>query len=138
MVDIAGHSAESIGIDSYKHFQSEDDQYWWAVDLWWSLKSMEEKYRYLLSVLNAAPDDDLSYFVHLGAGRLEDLNVKQLVELFCIVDREEADSGAVIEKKICTALKSYRFSSSSTQVDFSQAKRTVVDRIRRYYPSFKS
>jgi len=136
MAKIEGYSGSELGSTRYKDFKREEEQYFWAVDLWWSIKNRENKFRYAIAILKEAPIDDLPYLRYLGAGMLEDLTGKSLLELFDFVEELEFDEESIIEKKLCSALRGYRFDKNCIPIESLRAEKALVARIQKHFSDF--
>jgi hypothetical protein len=118
----------------YSYFKTEDDKYFWAVELWWDLESWEDKQEYLIAIIDAAPIDNLDYLGQIGAGPVEDLRDIHILEFISNLRGEGIGRDTDFDKKLCIALQMYRYQAEGGPL--SEEKGQFIDYIQCHYPTF--
>lgn len=131
---IANYKIKDIVRARYKYHNTNDDKYFWAVSLWWSLSSWDDMREYLIAVLDAAPLDDLDYLGMIGAGPLEDLSDIHILEFISELRARKINRDSEFDKKLCIALQMYRFQPSCEPL--TEAEKEIIKYIKYHYPSF--
>jgi hypothetical protein len=120
--------------DHYGYHRTGDDNYFWAIDLWWSLVSSKERSEYLIALLENAPMADLNYLGCIGAGPLEDLGDAGILKFISELRAIDIDRDSEIDRKLCLALQMLRFQPCGEPL--TNAENEIIKYIKHHYPSF--
>ncbi len=134
MLVINGYSISDIVQDHYSYNKTGDDNYFWAVELWWDLDSWKERFDYLIALLEYAPGDDLDYLGGIGAGPLEDLADVRILEFIAELRARGIGRDSDIDKKLCLALQMFRLGPCGAPL--TSAEKEIIEYIRYHYPVF--
>jgi len=133
------NTLESINISEitqarYSYYKTENAKYFWAVELWWELESWEDKQKYLIAVIDAAPMHDLDYLGQIGAGPVEDLRDIHILEFISNLHNKGIGRDTDFDKKLCIALQMYRYQAEGDTLSIEEGQ--LIEYIKYHYPAF--
>jgi hypothetical protein len=131
---IQKHQITDIVNDHYKYHLTRDERYFWAVSLWWSLDTWEERLEYIISIIKNAPINDHDYLGGIGAGELGDLRDIHILEFITELRTRNIHRDSEFDKKLCIALQIFKMQPCGEP--FTNAEKEIIKYIKYHYPSF--
>ena len=111
----------------YQFHKTRDDRFFWGNELFYEMKTQEERAEYLMILLEEAPFER-DYLSLLGAGFLEDIDTVVFIKMWQKSKDYSRDSD--VDKKLCEAILSGMY----TELLKPEDRKFVEDYIR-YHPT---
>jgi hypothetical protein len=98
------------------------------------LDGWDQKFEYLVAIIDQAPESDLDYLGGIGAGPLEDLSDLHILSLISDLRDRGIERESGFDKKLCLALQMFRMQPCGKAM--TEAEKTIIKYIKYHYPSF--